>query len=471
MLADADPDGADQRILAGRTVADLHAETLKQYRKHFSARNLNHPWLNLDDQGFLEALRGYRRDPATGTEGLTLAGALMFGTTLLLGQPDAAPKYFVDYREKLDPKLRWTDRLIPDGYWEGNLYQFYMRSWPKLTQDLKVPFRLDGPTRLDETEVHTALREAVVNALVHSDYSAPGAVVIERYRDRFVIENPGMLLMPMQQVRRGGVSECRNKALQVMFRMIGGGDQAGSGYARIQAGWHSQHWRAPALATQAGPDRVMLTMPMLSLIPEEATAVLEGRFGAAYRALGRTEVMALVTAQVEDAVTNTRLQDLLEDHPDDIGRTLQGLVAKGFLTASGRGRWTRYRLPSRGGDSPHVPEDSPHLAGDSPHLAAKGGESDPEWGQLVAIATPMAAKGAARAPELRAVILQLCAGRYLTLDQLARLLDRAPKGLRDRHLAELTRAGSLALKYPHARNRPDQAYIAVVRTTNRAESS
>jgi ATP-dependent DNA helicase RecG len=467
MLADADPDGADQRILTGYTIADLHGETLRQYRNHFSSFNLNHPWHNLDDQRFLEALRGYRRDPATGAEGLTLAGALMFGTTLLLGQPGVAPNYFVDYREKLDPKVRWTDRLIPDGYWEGNLYQFYMRSWPKLTQDLKVPFRLDGPTRVNETEVHVAVREAIVNALVHSDYAVPGAVVVERYRDRFVIENPGTLLLPLQQVRRGGVSECRNKAVQVMFRMIGGGDQAGSGYARIQAGWQSQHWRAPALTTQTGPDRVILTMPMLSLIPEEATAALEGRFGAAYRALSPTEVMALVTAQVEDAVTNSRLQDLLEDHPDDIGRVLQGLVAKGFLAAEGKNRWTRYRLPGREsglfagpGDSSQNAADSSRLPGDSSHLDPKGEEFGRQWEELTALAAPVAKTGKAPATTIRATLLTLCAGRYLTLAQLAELLNRNPAGLRNRHIAELERAGSLRLKYPHARNRPDQAYIA-----------
>jgi hypothetical protein len=34
-----------------------------------------------------------------------------------------------------------------------------------------------------------------------------------------------------------GVSECRNKSLQMMFQLMGGGDKAGSGMDKIRAGW------------------------------------------------------------------------------------------------------------------------------------------------------------------------------------------------------------------------------------------
>ena len=117
--------------------------------------------------------------------------------------------------------------------------------------------------------VREALREAVVNALVHADHRGQGGVVIERYPDRIELSNPGSLLVSRVQLLQGGVSECRNKSLQLMFQLMGGGDKAGSGMDKIRAGWRAQHWRSPRLEESLQPDRVKLVLPMVSLIPDE----------------------------------------------------------------------------------------------------------------------------------------------------------------------------------------------------------
>ena len=52
MLADQSPEPADSRILPNFGIEDLDAETIRQYRNRFSARNPNHTWLNEDTQGF-----------------------------------------------------------------------------------------------------------------------------------------------------------------------------------------------------------------------------------------------------------------------------------------------------------------------------------------------------------------------------------------------------------------------------------
>jgi len=246
MLRDADSVPADAHVIKGFTLKNLDLNSLAQYRRLFSARG-EHPWLTLENSELLAKLGGWRKDEDTGLEGITLAGLLMFGRYECITDVVATPNYFVDYREKLDPSVRWSHRLFPDGRWEANLFQFYHRILPQLTADLPVPFRLEGLQRIDETPAHKAVREAVVNALIHSDYFAPGGVVIQRYRNKLTLENPGTLLVSPEQLRRGGVSECRNKSLQQMFMMIGGGEKAGSGFDTIQSGWASQHWRAPGL--------------------------------------------------------------------------------------------------------------------------------------------------------------------------------------------------------------------------------
>jgi predicted HTH transcriptional regulator len=188
---------ADARILEGFDLDDLDATSVGEYRDRFAATKPKHPWLVLDKKALLEQLGCWRKHRGSGNYGLTLAGLLMFGKHEAIITPSAAPSYLVDYRgyrEQQTPKDPWSDRLFPDGTWEGNLFQFFQRSWPKLTAGLNVPRPLKGAQRIDETPVHVALREAVVNALVHTDYGTPGGIVFERYRERVLMENPGTLM-------------------------------------------------------------------------------------------------------------------------------------------------------------------------------------------------------------------------------------------------------------------------------------
>jgi ATP-dependent DNA helicase RecG len=494
MFADADDQTpADYRILEGFTLDDLDQASLTQYRQRFRAAKGDHPWLALENRELLEKLQGWRRDRNSGREGLTLAGLLMFGKGDVIKDPDAAPNFFPDYREKLDPSIRWTDRIYPDGTWEGNLFQFYQRVWPKLSSGLPTPFQLEAGMRRDETPAHKALREAFVNALIHADYNCPGGTVIERYPDQFVIENPGTLLVSFDQYRRGGASECRNKGLQQMFLMIGGGERAGSGVDTILKGWRSRHWRTPLMKRQSEPDRVMLILPMVSLIPDETIRALEERFGKeVVEGLSPAELQALATALIEDSVTNVRLRELLDEHPVDITRLLQGLCDRGLLASDNRRRWTTYRLngakntesdlfssaskeslQQSSGDSQQLPGDSQQLPGDSQQLPGDsqqrgvGGQggilstiSPEERARLEAIADPIASKAKATAEETQRVIEELCQGRFLNSAEIAQLLNRSKGAVQQRFLNAMIKEGSLRYRFAGAANRPDQAYTS-----------
>lgn len=484
MFADASDVPADARVLVGFSLDDLDADSIAAYRNRFSASRPGHTWLNLANKALLEQLGGWRTDREAGTEGLTLAGLLMFGKHQAIISSGAAPAYMVDYRDyrgRRRPEDRWTDRLFPDGTWEANLFQFYQRCWAKLVADLKVPFRLEDGQRIDETPVHVALREAFVNAMIHSDYAVGGGIVIERYEDRYELGNPGTLLISEMQLRQGSVSECRNRSLQRMFLMIGGGEQAGSGFARIQEGWRSQHWRAPCLSTQGQPDRVRLNMPMLSLMPDGVFTSLRERLGQRFEALNERERIVLATAFMEGEVSNVRMQDLVKAPSSDITKLLRGLVAKGLLETDNQRRWTRYSLPSAIAPRPDLfsPSNSPRNEPNSPRTdpnSLRNGEGSPrtepgspnaqpvvvtdtdELGALRPIAEPVAKQKRASAAKLRAVVLALCRGRFLTAEQIADLCRREVEGLRDRTLTKLVKEGALLHRFPDQPNRPDQAY-------------
>lgn len=177
MIRDQNPDGNDGMILEYYTMDDIDKETLRKYRQIFEIRNDGHVWNALDDKSFLEKLGGYRKDRREGKEGLTLAGLMMFGDGLAIR--NEFDNIFMDYRyeSEITMDIRWNDRITYDGTWENNLFNFFTKVTPKLTEDLKKPFKLEGIQRIDETPVHKAVREASVNLIIHADYLTDAGVL------------------------------------------------------------------------------------------------------------------------------------------------------------------------------------------------------------------------------------------------------------------------------------------------------
>ena len=173
----------------------------------------------------------------------------------------------MDYREHLLPDVRWTDRIqSQSGDWSGNVFDFFSRVSAKLVLDLKRPFKLVDMVRVDETPMHDAVREALVNCLVNTDYYEPRGVVIEKYPDRIELRNPGISIVGKQQMLRGGESEPRNGNLMKMFNLIGFGERAGSGVPDIYATWREAGYVDPTVEEQFGngqPNRTIVTLPLV----------------------------------------------------------------------------------------------------------------------------------------------------------------------------------------------------------------
>ena len=450
MLADADiTTHSDSRILEGFTIEDVDLNSLKQYRQLFAAAKPTHPWLTLENIELLRNLGGYRKDRVSKKEGFTLAGMLMFGKETSITDQECAPNFFPDFREILssDPEVRWTDRIHPDGTWEANLFQFYLKVWPRLSSSLPKPFQISKGRRQDETPAHVALREAFVNTLIHTDYSAPGNLIIEHKADTFQFSNPGTLLVSLRQYYEGGISECRNPSLQKMFLMIGSAEKAGSGVSKIMSGWEYAHWRNPYVLIQSQPDRIVLELPMFSILPEETLKELRELFGEQIDALGKDELTILAACHIEGEITNSRLQYMIDMHRSDITKILQELCKQGYLLSDNKGRWTVYHLNTEY-QKPNELEISSNLDTSGSNLDTSGSNLD----TFDKIPKRLSKE------KLEELILQSCKENYLTIDQISKVVGRSLAYLQNDFLPKLVKQGKLLRQYPDTLNHPDQAY-------------
>lgn len=344
MFADANIDApADSRLLEFFGMDDIDIDSLNQYRQRMAVANPDHVWLGLDNKELLKKLGGYRVDRRTKKEGLTVAGLLMFGKWSSIRDVEAMPNYGVDYREYTETSERWSHRIFSDGSWEANLFQFFYRVLPRLQSVIDTPFHLEGSTRIDQKPAHKSLREALVNCLIHAAYGSTTRVVINRYPNEIVFSNPGTMLVSQRQFFTGGQSVCRNQSLQVMFSLLGAGDQAGSGGDVILHGWKDENFRLPFIEETERPDKVELTLPLESVMSNKVKTKLIKHFGENVLNIDHTSLMIFALAASED-VTNEKLQYTIDAHSSDISKMLRLLCKNDYLIAFGIGRGTYYKL-------------------------------------------------------------------------------------------------------------------------------
>lgn len=345
MLRDANENGNDGLMLENYDMNDIDLPTLHAYRNHFKISNLDHVFNHLDDKEFLRNMGGMTTDRITRREGLTMAGLMMFGKGLPVR--DRFDNIRMDYIDKtnLIGDSRWSDRLTYDGTWENNLFNFFTRVMPKLTADLKRPFKLEGMERIDDTPLHKAVREAMTNMIIHADLFITGVLKVEKHDKEFLFSNPGSLKLPIEDIMNGGNSKARNPRIQNMLRMIGFGDNIGSGYPTILRAWKDEHWRKPTLLDRTELRQVDLTMPMISLLPESVLNAMKAYYGEeAYHAMTSEEQMILAYVWNGDSISNTELQQLLGLNSIEVGKILHQMVTKQLLNKENKNRWTTYTL-------------------------------------------------------------------------------------------------------------------------------
>jgi predicted HTH transcriptional regulator len=159
----------------------------------------------------------------------TVGGMILFGKERTRYFPDAwiqAGRFHSTDRGRILDSAQITEHL-PKAVEESIL--FIQRS---ITRELVI----DGVRRTERWAYPlTAIREAVINAIVHADYSQSGAPIrIAIFNNRLEVENPGLLPfgLTIDDIHRG-VSRLRNRVVGRVFRELGFIEQWGSGIQRM----------------------------------------------------------------------------------------------------------------------------------------------------------------------------------------------------------------------------------------------
>ena len=197
----------------------------------------------------------------------------------------------------------------------------------------------------------TALREAVVNALVHRDLSAAsrGAQVqVEMFPNRLVIRNPGGLFGPvtLENLGEEGATSSRNATLLRILEdvPIPGEDRTvcenrGSG---IRAMLNSL--RRAGMSAPAFDDRIssfVVTFPNHALLSEDVVQWI-GSLGQ--DELTNSQCMALGLLHAGATLDNAKYRKLTGLDSRKATAELQNLVARELIEQVGTRRWARYSL-------------------------------------------------------------------------------------------------------------------------------
>ena len=339
MLRDAAIQTQDMKVLEHMSMDVLDYDSVHRYRVRMRSHRPGHVWEELDDADFLYKLGAAGRS-ADGAIHPTAAGLLMFGHEYEIVKE--FPHYFLDYQEQIEEDTRWTDRIVSSsGEWSGNLYDFYFRVYNKIVQDIKTPFKVESGERVDDTPVHTALREALANGLINADYYGRQGLVVIKRKDMISIANPGAFRIELETAKSGGVSDPRNTALMKMFNLINIGERAGSGIPNIYAVWRKQGWNLPEIEEQFDPERTAVILPFQTA-GDKKTAIKTGDKKTAINQIKKEMIVEYLTEHPYAKAAD--IAEYIALKPSRTREYLCELVTEEIVVAEGENKGRIYAL-------------------------------------------------------------------------------------------------------------------------------
>ena len=229
-----------------------------------------------------------------------------------------------------DTEIQTTDIV------EGNLFAQLESVLEMLrTKYLVSNIKYEGIHRRDILEYpYEALREAIINALIHRDYSGTSQIQIRVYPDKLMLMNEGKLPpeIPVEKLKTNHLSIPRNTLPAKIFYYAGFIESWGHGTIKIVENCIEQGLPEPDFMEENG---VMTVVFYKDKWTEE---------NLKKRGLNDRQIKVIVYMKEKGSITNREYQSLFSITDRTALRDLNDLISKGLVQKRGVKKGTRYLL-------------------------------------------------------------------------------------------------------------------------------
>jgi len=318
----------ERQPVPGATLNDIDEAAIKSFVQKASAQQrISTNAVNTDTLTFLENL-----DLINENGELLMAALLLFGKRPKKYAPAA---YFKIGRfGKSHSDLKFQDLV------EGNLLDMADRVMEILsTKYLIRPISYKGLQRLEGLEYpEAALREAILNAIIHKDYSGT-TIFLSVYDDRLMIWNPGELpgSLTVDLLKEKHSSQPRNRLIADVFFMAGYIESWGRGIDIMMNGCREYGLPEPIIAEEQGGISVTF---LKDIYTEEYLKSFN---------LNERQTRAVLYIKENGEITNAIYQSINQISKAVATKDLSDLVNQKLVQKVGTtGKGTKYVLRTKG---------------------------------------------------------------------------------------------------------------------------
>lgn len=250
----------DSQFVDGAIVTDLDLRLLQgiadQYIKGLSIERY------LQQIGLAEyAQNGLR---------LKKAALLLFATDIDRWHPRSQVRIIKVKGNKLEAGEKYN--VISDDIVKGNIFELILKSWEHLRSYLAYKTEFGTNSKFEQKYIfpEDAVREVILNAIAHRDYSIANAIEIYIFNDRMEIKSPGALLSTLtikNLYELEGSHESRNSLIASVLRENKLMREIGEGMKRIFSLMQEQKLEKPELYSNGLWFRVTFSNNMPHLNP------------------------------------------------------------------------------------------------------------------------------------------------------------------------------------------------------------
>lgn len=349
----------DEEPITEATLEDLDKEKLNTFLERFRKDRPKAAYLKQPFEKVLTHLKIARM--YNGTLHPTLAGLLTFGYHPQTVESQLVITFLHYFGTTETEKTPRGERFLDNRKFEGPIPEMVEDAVNHIMASIRKGSLIEGLYRRDIPEYpEEAIREAIVNAVAHRDYSnfARGSYIqIRLFADRMEIQSPGGLFGTVTLETLEEEQSTRNRTLVRLLEDLHLVENRGSGIKAMLGAMRSANLEPPKF--QDRRSSFLVTMRNLTLMNSDAIAWLN-RF--ADRVLNDRQRLALVYLRHNPQITNFDYQRLAHVDSVTASRELRGLVQIGLTLQHSSRRWTHYTLNVPANDKvevslPLLPED------------------------------------------------------------------------------------------------------------------